>query len=208
MRCYFQNHIRGFGGKKNFYTSADILAFFNAPFYPRGVDLHNRALEVKRLFYAGFGKQVVREGYDPDDVLQEIYQGILARNKGVNPYNPEVSSFGHYVHMVCRSVWFNYRDKMQRIASRSGTVKGSVDSEDYGDVDAATVAVDESYNTEPQIIIRHLLNQLPETQRVILQSIMEGNSPRATATEYGIRWKDIQKTLQHARTLLGDSRMN
>ena len=79
-----------------------------------GIDLRNRSNEVAKLLFKGFGTKIYSAGYDPDDVLQEVYRGILARNQGKCPWDPEISSFGHYVHMVCGCILSNYHRKMQR----------------------------------------------------------------------------------------------
>lgn len=82
---------------------------------PKGVDLTTRAHEVRKLFYAGFARRVLRYGYDPEDVLQEVYKGILVRNEGKCPFDASKSSFGHYVHMVCGCIVSNYRRRYSRL---------------------------------------------------------------------------------------------
>ena len=79
-----------------------------------GVDLVNRYDEVAKLLFAGFGTLIYRSGYDPDDVLQEVYKGLLVRNNGSCAFDPRKASFGHYVHMVCSCVLANYHRKMCR----------------------------------------------------------------------------------------------
>lgn len=104
----------------------DVFDVFQPPpppptiLIPRGVgvDLVNRGHEVRKLFFAGFGRQVARAGYDPEDVLQEVYQGILIRNEGICPFDPTKSSFGHYVHMICGCVVSNYHRKHSRYTSK------------------------------------------------------------------------------------------
>lgn len=81
-----------------------------------GIDLARRGHEVAKLMYAGFGRRIFAAGYDPDDVLQEVYKGILARNAGKCPWDPKKSSFGHYVHMVIGCVLSNYHRKQHRTA--------------------------------------------------------------------------------------------
>lgn len=81
---------------------------------PGGIDLAARGHEVKKLFFAGFGRRVAGLGYDPEEVLQEVYKGILVRNTGKCPFDPEKSSFGHYVHMVCSGRVANYHRKHSR----------------------------------------------------------------------------------------------
>ena len=65
-----------------------------------GIDLSVRGHEVRKLMWAGFGHKILRAGYDPEDVLQEVFRGLIARNKGTCPWDARKSSFGHYVHLV------------------------------------------------------------------------------------------------------------
>lgn len=80
-----------------------------------GIDLSKRANEVRKLLFAGFGRRMFISGYDPDDVLQEVYRGILVRNAGTCPWDERKSSFGHYVHMVISCVLSNYHRKAHRV---------------------------------------------------------------------------------------------
>lgn len=102
-----------------------------------GIDLDRRSHEVAKLFYAGFGRQVRAAGFDQEDVLQEIYRGILARNKGICPWDPAKSSFGHYVHMVCSCIVSNYRRKQKSrqeyVGHRGYDAQGDYKDQDAGD---------------------------------------------------------------------------
>ena len=79
-----------------------------------GIDLENRSHEVQKLLFAGFGSKIFSAGYDPDDVLQDVYKGILTRNNGICAWDAGKSSFGHYVHMVCGCVLHNFHRREQR----------------------------------------------------------------------------------------------
>lgn len=79
-----------------------------------GIDLDARGHEVRKLFFAGFLRRVLRLGYDPEEMLQEIYKGILIRNRGKCPFDVTKSSFGHYVHMVAGCIISNYHRKQSR----------------------------------------------------------------------------------------------
>jgi DNA-directed RNA polymerase specialized sigma24 family protein len=83
-----------------------------------GIDLENRSHEVAKLMYAGFGGRIFKGGYDPEEVLQEVYKGLLARNIGKCPWDIRKSSFGHYVHMVIGCVLSNYHRREQRRRGR------------------------------------------------------------------------------------------
>ena len=106
-----------------------------------GIDLVKRGHEVKKLLFAGFGRRMFAAGYDPEDILQEVYKGLLARNAGRCPWNPAKSSFGHYVHMVCGCVLSNYHRKQRRVRQfeQSG-LPAYVDGDyQYGDAASTTI---------------------------------------------------------------------
>jgi RNA polymerase sigma factor (sigma-70 family) len=108
-----------------------------------GIDLAKRGHEVRKLLFAGFGARIARSGYDPEDVLQEVYRGILARNVGKCPFDVKKSSFGHYVHMVCECILNNYhrRETRRREVEQVGMPSPlSMRGDGCGTVDAAEVA--------------------------------------------------------------------
>ena len=79
-----------------------------------GIDLHKRGHEVRKLLFAGFGQRILRKGYDPEEVLQDVFRGILARNRGKCPFDKKKSSFGHYTFMVAECVLNNFARKETR----------------------------------------------------------------------------------------------
>lgn len=110
---------------------------------PIGIDLERRAHEVRKLMFAGFGSRIFRAGYDPEDVLQEVYKGLLARNRGRCRFNPAKSSFGHYVHMVISCVLANYhRKSIRRSAHEQVGMYVHGESEEGFPSDAALGATD------------------------------------------------------------------
>lgn len=79
-----------------------------------GINLDKRGHEVAKLLFAGFKNWIFGSGYDPQDVLQEVYKGILIRNLGTCPFDERKASFGHYVHRVCQCVLSNYHRREAR----------------------------------------------------------------------------------------------
>jgi DNA-directed RNA polymerase specialized sigma24 family protein len=108
-------------------TSPESLS----PCQTLGIDLKARGHEVAKLLFAGFGSYIYSQGYDPDDVLQEVYRGILVRNQGTCPWDARKSSFGHYVHLVCGCVLSNYHRRQGRRRGRE--VSWSPESGDLSD---------------------------------------------------------------------------
>ena len=115
-----------------------------------GIDLVRRSGEVSKLFYAGFGWKLANAGYDPQEVLQEVYSGILTRNKGSCPWDPKKSSFGHYVHMICGCVVSNYIRKHskfktnERVGILGFTSDGELEVTDAGS--SAVVTDNQTFN--------------------------------------------------------------
>lgn len=85
---------------------ADELASFPWPRLaddgttPLGIDLKVKHLDVLKIVR----KHCRIEGLDPDDLLQEIYAGILRKNLTASAWDGRRSSFSHYVCIVARSI--------------------------------------------------------------------------------------------------------
>lgn len=94
-----------------------------------------KADEVRKLLWKGFAGKMLSQGYDPEDVLQEVYRGLLVRNKGKCPWDGRKSTFGHYVHMVISCVLTNYhRKQVRRIDKDAVSMDVRRDGEEMGDV--------------------------------------------------------------------------
>ena len=90
-----------------------------------------KADEVRRLLWRGFAGKMLSQGYDPEDVVQEVYRGLLVRNNGKCPWDARKSTFGHYVHMVISCVLTNYhRKQVRRIDKDAMPLDVSRDGED------------------------------------------------------------------------------
>jgi len=187
-----------------------------------GIDLENRAHEVRKLLFAGFGRRIARKGYDPDDVLQEVYRGIMARNYGKCPWDERKSSFGHYVHMVCSCVLNNYQRKQTRRSEFEEIgVVGLTDSGDWGSMDAAGLASDLSAEegglldwggqADPDSLIgletavdslsESLMDDRPDARlaREILPYVYQGYQRAEIARELGLEPSKIGRALSYLR---------
>jgi hypothetical protein len=105
----------------------------------KGIDLQNRSHEVAKLLFSGFGARIMKSGFEPQEVLQEVYRGILARNYGTCAWDESKSSFSHYVHMVCSCVLNSYHKREYR---HRGREIGGIDAGDMVVVDESTVEED------------------------------------------------------------------
>jgi DNA-directed RNA polymerase specialized sigma24 family protein len=124
---------------------------------PTGIDLENRADEVRKLLFAGFGTRIFAAGYDPEDVLQEVYRGLLARNAGRCAWDASKSSFGHYVHMVCSCILSNFhrRENRRRQVEQVGLPAADGEDQDVGEVASSDPRMTESVDAEADFL-RHL----------------------------------------------------
>jgi len=102
-----------------------------------GIDLVHRSDEVRKLLFSGFGRRIFAAGHDPEDVLQEVYRGLLARNRGTCPWDPAKSSFGHYVYMVCSCVLANFHRKESRKRQFEQVGLTTYSDSEYGNQDVA-----------------------------------------------------------------------
>ena len=127
---------------------------------PLGVDLGKRGHEVRKLFYAGYGRRVAKYGYEPDDVLQEVYKGLLVRNQGKCPFDSRKSSFGHYVHMVCGCIVSNYRRRYSRLERNEVFGVPGLDGvvEDVGGADIAIVGPSQENESDMRTLTRGLVS--------------------------------------------------
>jgi DNA-directed RNA polymerase specialized sigma24 family protein len=105
-------------------SSVDFSKVFDST-VELGIDLVNRGHEVRKILFAGYGGKIQSRNYDSDDVLQEVFKGLITRNSGKCPWDVRKSSFGHYVHMVCGCVLSNYhrrasrRDEVEQVGLRT-----------------------------------------------------------------------------------------
>lgn len=132
-----------------------------------GIDLQNRGHEVRKLFYAGFARKVFARGHDPEEVLQELYKALLIRNRGKCPWDPNKSSFGHYVYMVAGCIISNYNRKIGRVQDREiyGVQDEEGESIDVAEADIASVGPDQEnlvrFNASREELLGLILLEAP-----------------------------------------------
>lgn len=175
-----------------------------------GIDLENRSHEVKKLFYAGFGKQCYAAGYDLEDVLQEVYRGILARNKGICPFDPEKSSFGHYVHMVTGCIVANYHRKMNKLKEREQVGLYDYDQDGVKKLmDVSELAVERYEKTPDQYTFERLAEESLTSfiERSwsplvpVLKKLLLGKNRKEIANELQMETADVSWSIRKIREL-------
>lgn len=145
----FDRYFRTERVRDTFVEWGEILVDNKPPISPKenvGIDLSAKHKDIERLMYSGYGKVIHYNGYDPEDVLQEIYRGILARNNGKCPFDESKSSFGHYVHMVIGCILNNYHRKRNKWKENECRAKGYDSDGNFTEQDGSEIAmVEDSY---------------------------------------------------------------
>ena len=166
----------------------------------KGIDLNQKHLEVKKLFRKHCLKMCYDNNCDPEDVLQEVYKGILIRNRGKCPFDAQKSAFSTYVVMVSKCVTINYINKAKKKAQR----------EVFGKEDSAEEVYTfnqpkERFEKEVsgRILLRELRNLLKKELVDIYDDLLEGHKishiskRRKLDTRKVNKYiKDIRKTLE------------
>lgn len=196
---------------------------------PLGIDLAVRGKEVRKLFYAGFGARVAGHGYDPEEVLQDIYRGILARNKGICPFDGgKRSSFGHYCYLVIEGIINNFHRKEARRRSieqvgLAAPMSMKEDAGSSGMVDAASVAETSLISNEfsPSIsdggmpdAVRRLSNHLEKKRAqgitvdplavTVAKSLAEGFNRQEIAKTLDVTQGRVNQAITSLREHAGD----
>jgi len=181
---------------------------------PQGIDLLNRSHEVRKLLFAGYGRRIFAGGYNPDDVLQEVYQGLLVRNQGKCPWDPSKGSFGHYVHMVCGCVFSNMgrkqrrRDKMEQVGLsclRDGEFK-SMDVAEVTNIPAPETAENKEAALEGAAadLTRYILDHAKTGDPVylaiaILPHVHAGEARKDIAERVGVSMPALSRAISYLR---------
>lgn len=146
---------------------------------------------VDRIFWARFAQQVRATGMDPEDGLQEVYKGLLGRNRGKRPWSPEVSSLSNYVFIVTTSVVRNIADSQRRAKRRGWQVGVGED-----------VATWDKTNTQGfnGLTVRRLAERLGAPESVVL-AFANGEDPWDAALAAGLSLPEITGLVARVKEL-------
>lgn len=111
-------HLKGLSSIFDIIKTKSIIIEDIKPIRKLGVDVEAKANDIKSIFYKHFAKMCIQSKYDPEEMLQEIYLGILHRNKGNCPFDPAKSSLSTYIVMVSRCILFNIFNKENKTRAR------------------------------------------------------------------------------------------
>lgn len=166
-----------------------------------GIDLNRYWKDVRKIFYKGFSRKVLRAGYNPEEVLQEIYIGILKRNQGKCPWDPEKSSLGHYVWMVCQCIIANYFRKGSKSQNEVIGVMSYDKDGEYGNIDVSDTDMFKVQETQEdrlleQDLIDHVLRSGKSSSEVAAKMVpllKRGMNQTEIANELSLPLSQIHK---------------
>lgn len=176
-----------------------MVSIFSFTFKPKkpkklGVDIEKHSEDIKLIFYKRQAQSMIREGLDPEEVLHEVYKGILIRNKGKCPFDPDKSALSTYVVLVMDCVIMNIVNKHRKERERYFV----------GVDDDVATSYDSSYEEDPsdKIFMNEIRLSFKEDHLKVFDAIMQGFKMSHIARMFG--WearkvsnikKDIQKTI-------------
>lgn len=163
----------------------------------KGIDLEKRHLEVKKIFMKHCAKMCLDNRCEPEDVLQEVYKGILIRNNGTCPFDSAKSAFSTYVVMVSRCVTINYINKIKK--KTGGEVYGienSIENEDYliGGVTEDSI--------EEEMFISQLRGLLKKEQAEIYDDLLAGYKVSHISKRRKLDSRKVNKYIGEIRRIL------
>ena len=163
----------------------------------KGIDLSQRHNEVKKIFLKHCSKMCLDNGCDPEDVLQEVYKGIIIRNSGKCPFDESKSAFSTYVVMVSKCVTINHVNKIRK--KTDGEVYGkedSIENEDHN------IGGFEEPSAEELMYFSQLRDLLQKEQAEIYDDLLEGYKISHISLRRSIDSRKVNKYISEIRKIL------
>jgi hypothetical protein len=177
--------------------SEKALKVRNLELAKKGIDLNKRHLEVKKLFLKHCAKMCLDNRCDPEDVLQEVYKGILIRNNGKCPFDEAKAAFSTYIVMVSRCVTINYINKIKK--KTEGEVYGNettIEQEDY------MIGGSENSSVEDELYFSELRALLKEELTPIYDDLLAGFKVSHISRRRSLDTRKVNKYIEDIRKTL------
>lgn len=155
-----------------------------------GIDVAKHHDDIRKIFLKHFAQRLTNKGIDPFDVLQEVYRGILIRNKGKCPFDPEKSALSTYVMMVSSCVTANYYKKDSKTRER----ETYIDDED----NSKEVSNDQVGYPDPEgdMVIRQVASSLYGDLRRLFTLLIEGLKESQIAKAMGWSNRETKRKIE------------
>jgi len=150
-----------------------------------GIDVQKYKDDIKLLFYKRQAQSMIKEGLDPEEVLQEVYKGILIRNKGKCPYDPRKSALSTYVVLVMDCIIMNIVNKHRRDKDRF----------EFGKEEDVASSYDSSYEEShsESLMVIEVRNSFKEDHLKVFDAIMQGFKIAHIARMFGWEARRVSK---------------
>lgn len=178
-----------------------------------GIDLAARGHEVRKILMAKFGMQMHRVNLDPEEVLQEVYKGLLVRNDGKCPFDPRKSSFGHYVYMVCSCILRNYYRRTGRWREREVFGVRVLEGGESKITDVRSANLEDKKPTGEVARVGYSMDRLQEwilkedptemgkLAAEVVPYLYAGHTRKAIAEDMGLKTSVVSRAVSHLRVL-------
>lgn len=156
-----------------------------------GIDVGKHKEDIKNLFYKRQGQKLTKTGVDTEEVLQEVYKGLLIRNRGSCPFDPEKSAMSTYIVMVVDCITMNYMNKFNRTSDRFLV----------GVEDDVASSYNASYEEDPSdaIFLQEIRASFSGVLLKVYDALMNGLKKAHISREYGWEIRLVNKYVKQVR---------
>lgn len=156
-----------------------------------GIDVAKHKEDIKKLFFKRQGHNISKLGIDTNELLHEVYKGILIRNKGKCPFDPEKSAMSTYIVMVIDGITINYINKHKRNKERYV----------FGVEDDVACSYNASYEEDPSdaMFLEEVRDSFTGSLLKVFDALMNGLKKSHISREYGWEIRLVNKYVKQVR---------
>jgi hypothetical protein len=167
--------------------------------YELGIDLSKYKEDIKLIFYKRQAHRMVKEGLDPEEVLQEVYKGVLIRNRGKCPYDPRKSALSTYIVLVMDCIIMNIVSKHRKEKSRF----------EYGSESDVASSCNTSFEKDytDNLMFVEIRKSFKKDQLTVFDAIMDGFKMAHIARTLGWEARKVSKLKKEIQQIVA-TKMN
>lgn len=175
----------------------DSFTFNSKKRIKKGINIKEKYQEIKNLFFKHCSSLCRQAKVDCNDVLQEVYKGILIRNKGKCPFDKTKSAFSTYVTMVAKCVTSNYINKSKRLSNRE--IHGKKDS-----IESSDWVISRKYTppAESCLLAKEMRKFLNSNLQPIYDDMIQGYKASQISKKRGIEIRAVRVYISEIRNIL------
>jgi hypothetical protein len=156
-----------------------------------GIDVGKHKEDIKKLLFKRQGYTISKLGIDTNELLHEVYKGILIRNKGKCPFDSEKSAMSTYIVMVIDGITINYINKHLRNKDRFV----------FGVEDDVACSYNTSYEEDPTeaLFLEEVRNSFKGSLLKVFDALMNGLKKSHISRKYGWEIRLVNKYVKQVR---------